>query len=121
MLVEFTVGNFCSFREPVTLSLVAAKLTSQDERVDYNNVFEVENQPSLLTTAAIYGANASGKSNLIEAIAFMMNFVKSSARETVSTGGIAANPFRLNPRTLQEPSYFEMLFFAGWSALPLWL
>lgn len=110
MLVEFTVGNFCSFRDPATLSLVATKLTSQDEQVDFNNVFAVENQPSLLTSAAIYGANASGKSNLVEAMEFMRSFVIRSARETTSTGGIAANPFRLNPRTLQEPSHFEMTF-----------
>lgn len=110
MLVEFTVGNFCSFRDLATLSLVAAKLTSQDEQVDLNNVFAIENQPSLLTSAAIYGANASGKSNLVEALEFMRNFVIRSARETVSTGGIAANPFRLNPRTLQNPSHFEVIF-----------
>ncbi len=62
MLIEFTVGNFRSIKEPVTLSMVAAKLTSQDPQVDSDNTFQADDDLKLLTSAAIYGANASCKS-----------------------------------------------------------
>ena len=65
MLIEFSVGNYRSFREVVTFSMVAAKLRSKPEELDENNVFRVPGQPDLLTSAAIYGANASGKATLL--------------------------------------------------------
>ena len=68
MLIEFTVGNYRSFKEPVTLSMVASKLVSQDQQLDENTIFEPFGGPRLLTSAVIYGANASGKSNLVAAL-----------------------------------------------------
>src|SRR5947207_6810148 len=82
MLIEFTVGNYKSFKEKTTFSMVAANLHSQDKRLDENNVFKVDKKLSLLKSAAIYGANASGKSNLISAIAFMTRFIADSATFT---------------------------------------
>ncbi len=96
MLIEFTVGNYRSFKDPQTLSMVATSLKSKDERVDVNNVIKMDGQPNLLTSAAIYGANASGKSNLIDALGFMRSFVLTSPRQTERTGGIEAEPFRLS-------------------------
>lgn len=110
MLIEFTVGNFCSFRDPATLSMVAANLTSKNKALDDSNVVSLPNQPNLLTSAAIYGPNASGKSNLVSALSFMSGFVLHSTEGTAATGGIGADPFRLNPRTAQGPSYFEAAF-----------
>lgn len=110
MLIEFSVGNFCSFRDRVTLSMVAAKLTSRDKSLDINNVFTLDGQPPLLTSAVVYGANASGKSNLLGAMRFMQNFVIGSSEGTEATGGIGVDPFRLNIRTIQEPSHFEIVF-----------
>jgi hypothetical protein len=110
MLIEFTVGNYCSFREPVTLSMVAAKLRSQIKSVDENNVFVQQGQPPLLTSAAIFGPNASGKSNLIAALALMRDFVLQSTEGTQPTGGIRVDPFRLNQRTAEQPSHFEAVF-----------
>ena len=58
MLIEFSVKNFLSFKDKVTLSMEKG---NGDENLDnvifYNNI-------ELLKTAAIYGANASGKSNI---------------------------------------------------------
>lgn len=112
MLIEFSIGNFRSFRDKVTFSMVAAALKSKDPRVDDNNVFTLEGQPALLTSAAIYGANASGKSNLIKAIGFMRNFVLNSTKETQAVGAIGAEPFALNTETAGKPSHFEMVFVA---------
>lgn len=113
MLIEFTVGNYRSFKDPQTLSMVAAPLKAKNSLVDVNNVIHTEGQPDLLTSAAIYGANASGKSNLISALTFMQEFVQKSARETKSTGGINVQPFRLNTATVDQSSRFEVVFIQG--------
>lgn len=111
MLIEFTVANYCSFRAPATLSMLAANLKSKDDRIDHNNVFRVQGQPSLLTSAVLYGRNASGKSNLVAAIAFMRSFVLNSFRATTEDfGGIDVEPFRLHTATLHQPSTFEIVF-----------
>ncbi len=110
MLIEFTVGNFCSFKERVTLSMVAAKLKSLDPQLDSNNTFKVEDDLTLLTSAAIYGANASGKSNLIKALGFMRRYVLSSSRESQADEPIHTIPYRLDVKTEHSPSYFEVVF-----------
>lgn len=110
MLIEFTVGNYRSFRTSQTLSMLAAPIKSKDSALDKNNVIEMQNNPTLVSSAAIYGANASGKSNLIEALGFMKYFVENSPKETKATGGIDAEPFRLNVTTAGQPSHFEIVF-----------
>jgi hypothetical protein len=112
MLIEFTVGNYRSFKDPATLSMVATKIVSQDKRLDQENVIEVPGGPDLLTSAAVYGANASGKSNLVEALNFMRSFVLGSAEGTRATGGIRVEPFRLSTETINRPSHFEIVFVA---------
>jgi len=106
MLVQFKVGNYLSFKEPQTLSLVA----SSDDSLP-QNTFPVPGieGTSLLKSVAIYGANASGKSNLLKAFQFMREFVSESA------GGqqgdrIAVTPFKLDPESQGQPSEFEVMF-----------
>ncbi len=111
MLIEFTVGNFRSFKEPATLSMVATKLVSQDRSLDENSIYELPKGPRLLKSAAIYGANASGKSNLIAALQFMRECVIGFAR-VHSAGSIWVQPFRLSASTIYEPSHFEIVFIA---------
>jgi AAA15 family ATPase/GTPase len=66
MLLQFTVGNFKSFKDKVTLSLEA----TTDDWLEEDNVAQIANPAlRLLKAAAIYGPNAGGKSNLIEAMA----------------------------------------------------
>ena len=68
MLVEFRVKNFRSFKEEQVLSLVATK----DNSLENNKISTSRKDiPSLLRSAVIYGANASGKSNLLKAMASM--------------------------------------------------
>jgi AAA15 family ATPase/GTPase len=64
---------------------------------------------SLLKSAAIYGANASGKSNLILAMNFMRYFVINSSSRQI-TDKISVEPFRLNIDTINSPSFFEIIF-----------
>lgn len=111
MLVEFTVGNFRSFKENVTFRMVAAKLTAKNKELDANNVFTVDEHLNLLTSAAIYGANASGKSNLIAALRFMRNLVINSSKESQAEERIPVENFRLSTATENEPSFFEVVFY----------
>ena len=110
MLIEFSVENFRSFRDRTTFSMLAANIASLPKSLDTNNVFAVHTDLHLLTSAAIYGANASGKSNLILAMRFMRNFVLLSSRETQIGDAIEIEPFLLNPQTANAPSRFEIVF-----------
>lgn len=110
MLIEFSVGNYRSFKEKVTLSMVATNISSKPESLDRENVFSVDPGVKLLTSAAVYGANASGKSNLIKALAFMRIFVLTSSRDTQIAETIPVEPFRLSTETETQPSFFEVVF-----------
>lgn len=101
MLVAFSVENYRSFRERVTLSMVAADLNSRPKELDSTNLFSARADLQLLTSAALYGANASGKSNLIGALHFMRSFVLNSSRETRLRDLINVIPYRLNTETEQ--------------------
>jgi hypothetical protein len=113
MLIEFSVANYRSFKERVTFSMVAAPIKSKDKSLDENNVFEARPKLNLLTSAAIYGANASGKSNLVSAMSFMRRFVIARKTETRRAGGIDVEPYRLSTETVGQPSEFEIVFIAG--------
>ncbi|MBE9187368.1 ATP-binding protein [Microcoleus sp. LEGE 07076] len=111
MLIGFSVGNYKSFKETVTLSMVASSITEEEKELDTNNVFEVNSHKlRLLKTAAIYGSNASGKSNLIAAINFLKWFVLNSSKETQVSEAIDIEAFRLSTETEKEPSFFEIVF-----------
>lgn len=110
MLIEFTVGNFASFRDPVTLSLIAARIRSKNKKLDQENVIPVDKDLSLLTSVAVYGPNASGKSNLVAAASFMRRFVRRSFSNTQFDEAIPVEPFRLSTETEARPSFFEMVF-----------
>lgn len=110
MLIEFTVGNFRSFKDPVTLSMVATDLVAKDKRLDEENVIEVDDDLRLLKSAAIYGANASGKSNLVRAVDFMRDFVLNSSRATQLEDRIPVESFRLSTATEKKASFFQMVF-----------
>ena len=112
MLIEFSVGNYKSFKEEVTLSMVASRLTSQNKELDANTVFPVNEDTSLLTSAAVYGANASGKSNLVAAMRFMREFVLESSKDTQAGESIPVEQYALSPETLSQPASFEMVFIA---------
>lgn len=110
MLIEFSIGNYRSFKEKVTFSMVAANIVAKNKSLDENNVFTVDDELRLLKSAAIYGANASGKSNLAKALSFMKWFMVNSSKETQSTEKIGVERFRLSIETETKPSFFEIVF-----------
>jgi hypothetical protein len=105
MLIEFSVANYKSFKERVTFSMVAAKLKSRDKDLDYNNTFRIDNDLILLKSAAIYGANASGKRNFVSALKVMQGKL-SSRWDTEGVG----EEFKLSAKTVGKPSFFEAVF-----------
>ncbi|MDD2890958.1 MAG: ATP-binding protein [bacterium] len=108
MLLEFKVGNYLSFKEPVTFSMVASSSKKEHEE----NVFEANDKDKirLLKSAVIYGANASGKSNLLKAMNFARYFVIMSSKESQITEPIDVEIFRLSTETENQPSFFEFAF-----------
>ena len=110
MLIEFSVGNFRSFKNQAKISMVAAKIKSRDSSIDENNTFMGQNGLKLLTSALVYGANASGKSNLVRALAFMRHFIITSSKESQSGDLIPIDTFRLSTVTENEPAFFEVVF-----------
>lgn len=89
--------------------MVATDLGEQ-AHLDQNNVFQINDRLNLLTSAAVYGANASGKSNLVKAIGFMRWFVIHSSSSTQVTDAIDVDSFRLYTETVGKPSFFEIVF-----------
>jgi uncharacterized protein len=112
-MIEFSVGNYRSFKDVVTFSMVAAPIGHENEEIDRNNVFAIAKDINLLRSAAIYGANASGKSNLIRAISFVHNFILNSAVGKRVKDPIDTEVYKLSKDTETEPSYFEIIFAIG--------
>ncbi len=110
MLVEFSVGNYKSFKDIVRFSMVSANLTSKNKGLDNSNIFEYKKSIKLVKTTALYGPNASGKSNLIKAFKFMRNFIINSSKESQVAENIEVESYRLSTSTEKEPSYFEIIF-----------
>src|SRR5438874_13097345 len=103
ILLDFAVANYRSFKDEVRLSLEAGTIKERETE----NVLSVGDR-RVLKGAVIYGANASGKSNLIRAINFFKHFVSGSSKESQHGDPIPVEPFRLSTSTEGEPSMFEV-------------
>lgn len=108
MLIEFTVKNYRSVKEEQIFSMVKAK----GEELEKTNSFQPSAPASvpLLRSAAIYGANASGKSNIIRAMIEMESIVRNSASSSQEGDDIPVTPFLFDESTASEPTEFEMIF-----------
>ena len=107
MLLEFSFANFRSFRGLTTLSMVAAKISSKYKELDINNVFKADTKLNLLKSKAIYGQNASGKSNIVKALVTFLMIVRHSVKseEVISK---LATPFQLSSANVEEPTFFQI-------------
>jgi AAA15 family ATPase/GTPase len=102
MFLQFSVNNFRSIKETVTFSMNAGSSPEGKHRFQINNHI-------LLNSAVIYGANASGKSNLLKAMLFMRNRVLNTDEIKQPTDILAHEPFCLNTETEHASSYFEII------------
>jgi AAA15 family ATPase/GTPase len=89
MLIGLTVENWKSFRDPISFSMIKTRERQHNERIPRLNKYDV----GVLPVAAIYGGNASGKTNLFSALHFMKEFVANQRPPETGTGVI---PFLLS-------------------------
>ena len=110
MLIEFSVENFRSIRDQASLTLVAdsgkERLTTHTIEVAVGGARPI----ALLRSAAIYGANASGKTNLLRALETMQRIVLRSASEL---DALPVVPFRFDTASEAKPTTFEVQCLAG--------
>ena len=104
MLLQFSVENHRSLRDEQTLTLTAASRRDQSE-APLHAVPGLDD--AVLPAAALYGANASGKTNVLHALAFMRSAVLSSHRLWEPDSGTPQQAFALDERA-NEPSTFEV-------------
>lgn len=110
MVLEIKLENFFSIDKEVILDLRAATLNNQKAKNLSNNLFKF-NELEVLKSAAIYGANASGKSNLIKAIRFCHAMVYESHKHNENVE-FAFQPFKLS-NLKSKPSKFFIRFVAN--------
>lgn len=107
MLVEFSVENFRSFKEEAVLSMEAsADKTHPDNMVTIG-------KDRIIKTAAIFGANASGKSNIFMALTAGIMIVRNSLMLPPNAPISGINPFKFDKEMAGKPTSFKFVFYAG--------
>lgn len=124
MLVDFTVENYRSIKEPVTLSAVAQtqgthqtsqsgkrKRVKSDQEIALGYHAEGWNI-DILPVLAIFGANASGKSNVVQALDYLLFLMSTGIQDTLHFQGFLKypklEPFKLDSSSTQQPTKFEL-------------
>ena len=103
MILEFSFKNFLSFRDKVTFSMLANASNGLD------NNYVLLNEKRVLKTAAIYGANASGKTNLFKALTIVISMLRGSNNADINAK-LPIVPFKFDKETIKSPSEFEIKF-----------
>ncbi len=106
-LLSFRAGNIRSYRDDVEISLLATRLAQQGVPREMH-VQGLASPISVLPAAGVFGANASGKSRLLHAMADMRNLVLRSFRHGDATSRILRRPFLLDPASREAPSEFHV-------------
>ena len=99
MILTFTLENWMSFRDPVTFTMVGTAERQHAERVPRVEKYRTK----ILPIAAIYGGNASGKTNFFQALNFAKRFV---TQGVLPDARIPVEPFRLDAAVAERPSRF---------------
>ncbi|MBP3552894.1 MAG: AAA family ATPase [Bacteroidaceae bacterium] len=107
MIQEIKIKNFRSFKDEVTFSFEA----SNDKFAEDSQVVQINESTRLLRFAVIYGYNASGKTNLLDALDFLRYFW--SYKPESLDEGTKVNPFKLDNTSSSEPTRFEVVFYVG--------
>lgn len=105
MLLSFRVSNFLSIREEQEFSFLASSASPLPRSTTDEGWVE-----DVGTLAGIFGANASGKSNVLKALDFMRHAVQWSYTDWAAKDAIPVTPFVLDTPSKDEPSLFEAVF-----------
>lgn len=110
MLLSFRGENVRSFREPFEISLIATPLAEEGvvRTVRWRDGEGQRSHIGVLPAAAIFGANASGKSNVLRAMSDMRDTVLQSFRGWSPDGGTRRRPYKLDRAAILQPSTFEI-------------
>jgi uncharacterized protein len=108
MLLAFRAANVRSFRDPLELSLYATAMAEEGVPRDVPWREGTRHPLRVLPAAGIFGANASGKTNLLRVMDDMRRIVLTSFRNTSRSGRIIRHPFRLDPDAVSSPSEFSV-------------
>lgn len=112
MILEFYVSNYLSIKDGLKISFVATSL--KDSLSESNDMIALSDTGlMLLRSAVIYGANASGKSNVLKAMAFYRHFITDSFKNSQAGEVIDVENFRLNATSIYEPTTMEATFIVG--------
>ena len=106
MLLRFGVANHRSIRERQEISFIASKVkggTTQPIEV-------AALKEQVLPAALLYGANASGKSNLLGALEAMRDHVTDSFHKRAPNAGVPRDPFRLDEVSTDRATEFDIDF-----------
>lgn len=105
MLIRVTLENWMSFRDPVTFSMIASRERKHRERLPKLEKYKT----TVLPIAALYGGNASGKTNFFKALNFAKKLVVDG---TQPDSPILVEPFRLDAKSLGKPTRFTFEILA---------
>lgn len=105
MIQEIRIKNFMSFKDEVVISFEATKDTFAED----SQVVKINDKTRLLRFAVVYGYNASGKSNLLKAFDFLINFWFWKPNDLNDKTGIV--PFKLDSHSYLEHTKFELVFY----------
>lgn len=109
MLIQFSVKNFKSFKEKQVFSMEAG---AGDENIE--NIINIKGtNENVLKSTALYGANASGKTNLISALSVAILMVRLSNNRQPGEKLMQIEPFAFDDKTVNEPSEFEFIFYTN--------
>lgn len=112
MIIEFCVSNFLSIKEDLKVSFIATPL--KESLSEDNDILPLgDTGISLLRSAVIFGANASGKSNVLKALAFYKRFITDSFKGSQAGEPIDVENFHLNATSINEPTTMEATFTDG--------
>ena len=108
MILEFTVKNTFSIKDEQLISFEAVDTVTEDDKFHCTEI----GGKKFLKLACLYGANASGKTNIARALAFYIDFLINSFHKLEPTGVIPFFPFLFDAKTRNEPGEFTIVFYA---------
>ena len=111
MILELRLSNFFSIRDEVTLNMQAAKIQTKKARTLDGNLFTVGGE-QMLKSVAIFGANASGKSNVLKAIRTCVEMIRSSHNYNEDTV-FGFMPFKFDGYDNQPSSFYIRFMMEG--------
>ena len=106
MILSFSVSNYRSIKDKISLNMLPVKSYKELP----NNVASINDKSKLLRSAVIYGANASGKSNVLNALIGFIELIKNSTKNQLNDKLSIYDPFLLDKASSNTPSEFELEF-----------